>query len=736
MVKVRDNTPWMTKEGINQEQWLVHLSQKNQHLNLAQIRHAVALSQIAGSHVATDTGLSCFQLGLMIADLLTDLSVDSETIEAAIVFNCVLYADLTLDDISEHLGPEIVKLVKGVMQMEVLSALQQDKQYGKSKQQIDNIRKMLLAMVDDVRVVLIKLAERLSVLREMESLPESLSHAIATEVMDVYAPLANRLGIGAFKWEMEDLSFKYLQPALYKQIAKGLNSTRLSRDKYVENIVSVLSASLQSQGLKTATVYGRSKHILSIYRKMLRKNLPLKEIYDATAIRVLVDTEEACYAVLSLVHTLWEPIASEFDDYIARPKANGYQSLHTAVFGPENKAFEVQIRTFQMHELAEMGVAAHWKYKEGVVSAKPSHERKIEWLREVLAWHKEMTDAAHMPATLEREFLDDRIYVFTPAGDVLDMPQGATALDFAYFLHTQIGHRCRGAKVNGNIVPLTYLLQTGDRVEVLASKEEKPSRDWINPHLHYLQTARAKAKVLHWFKMQDFERHVEQGKSLLEKELKLLGVKAGALEELVAYFHYKTLNDFYAALGRGDLKLTQILNRLSPPSITAFPLLTKSSGEKASAKPTQLKIEGVGNLLTTMARCCQPLPGDEVIGYVTMGRGVSIHRKDCMNIIHATEKQQQRFLQVGWGDDSEEKYLVKVLIKAFDRVDLLNDITAVLSSEKIHISHLKTDYDQSDNLHYINLTVSVTSLNTLSRLLSKLHQIPNVIEARREGESC
>ncbi|KTD20074.1 GTP pyrophosphokinase [Legionella lansingensis] len=733
MVRVKENTPWSIDGNIDVEQWLQQLGSKGYFQDLDLIRNACTLSQLAGQDHATETGVSCLQLGLSMADVLADLEVDQETLTAAIIFENVHYAELSLDDVEEQLGPHIAKLVKGIEKMSAMHNLQALNKYPQNKHQIDNVRKMLLAMVDDVRVVLIKLAERLCILRTCGQLPELLRQQIATEAMEIYAPLANRLGIGAIKWEMEDLSFRYLHPEEYKAIAKGLKAKRLERDSYVNLIVEELNKQIRATEAQHFAVYGRSKHIHSIHRKMKRKNVSLDEIYDATAVRVLVETKEQCYEVLSMVHSLWKRIPAEFDDYIANPKANGYQSLHTAVEGPEGRVFEVQIRTFQMHDLAEMGVAAHWKYKEGAVSQKESHERKIEWLRDVLAWHREMAASKGVSEAIETEFLEDRVYVFTPDGDVLDLPQGVTPLDFAYHVHSQIGHRCRGAKVNGTIVPLTYELKTGDKVEVLTGKDERPSRDWINPHLNYLKTSRAKAKVLHWFKMQDYDKNRQEGHEILDKELKSLGIKADRLNDIIASFNFKRVDDLLAALGRGDIKLGQILNKLSPTE-TGTPSVQHIV--KPMAKPevrgSDLRIEGVGNLLTHMARCCQPVPGDDVVGYITLGRGVSVHKKDCPNILHAGDKQRQRFLQVNWGSSTRDHYIVDVLVKAFDRSGLLRDITSLLANEKAHVYALQTQSHQQDNTAYIKLTVEIDGLNSLSRLLNKLEQIPNVLEARRQ----
>ncbi|MGL5741615.1 MAG: GTP diphosphokinase [Legionella sp.] len=733
MVRVKDSIPLCADGSIDVELWLHQLSSKGYLDNLELIRGACTLSQFAEKEHATETGQSCLQQGLSMADLLADLEVDPETLAAAIIFESVHYADISIDDVAEQLGPNITKLVKGIERMSAMHSFQSLNKYPQNKQQIDNIRKMLLAMVDDVRVVLIKLAERLCVLRTASHLSEELRKQLATEAMEIYAPLANRLGIGAIKWEMEDLAFRHLHHEDYKAIAKGLKAKRLERDSFVDAIVDQLNEHIKASGIDHFAVYGRSKHIHSIYKKMTRKNVSLDEIYDATAVRVLVDTTHQCYEVLGIVHTLWKQIPAEFDDYIINPKLNGYQSLHTAVKGSEGRVFEVQIRTFHMHDLAEMGVAAHWKYKEGGVKQKESHERKIEWLRDVLAWHREMASNKGVPESSTTEFLEDRVYVFTPDGDVLDLPQGVTPLDFAYHVHSDVGHRCRGARINGHIVPLTYQLRTGDKVEVLTGKQLKPSRDWINPHLNYLKTSRAKAKVLHWFKMQDYDRNILEGRELLDKELKSLGIKSDKLHEVATALHFKKLDDLYANLGRGDIKLGQIVSKLAPPAPSEHHL---ERFVKPQSKPEvtggDLRIDGVGNLLTFMARCCQAVPGDTVVGYITIGRGVSVHRQDCPNIIHASERQKQRFLQVSWGSATRENYVVDILIKAFDRSELLKDVTSLLANEKAHVYALQTQSNKHENMAYITLTVDVDGLNSLSRLLTKLEQIPNVLEARRQ----
>ena len=733
MVKVKEGTLFAQDGNINLEEWLEHVVNKGYFQDIDLIRNACALAELAGHDKPTETPESCLQQGLAMADVLIDLEIDEETVAAAIVFESVHYAELLLDDVGLQLGEHVAKLVGGVERMSLISNIEIGDKYTQNKHQVDNMRKMLLAMVDDVRVVLIKLAERLCVLRSSASMPDKIRRQIALEAQTIYAPLANRLGVGAIKWEMEDYAFRYLEPEKYKNIAKGLKARRIERDKYVNFIVDELNKQLTALNFQHFAVYGRSKHIHSIYNKMRRKGVSLEEIYDATAVRILVETEPQCYEVLSLVHSLWHQITEEFDDYIANRKPNGYQSLHTAVIGPDKRVFEVQVRTFQMHEQAEMGVAAHWKYKEGVSPRKESHERKIEWLREVLSWHKEIASQKGINDALEKEFLEERVYVFTPDGDILDLPQQATALDFAYHVHTEVGHRCRGAKVNGKMVPLTYQLKTGDRVEVLTGKQSKPSLDWISPHHNFLKSSRAKAKVLHWFKMQDYDKNLADGRDVLNHELKVLGVKADKLHQVATSFNFHNTDDMFAALGRGDLKAGQILHRITPdePKAPSGGRFVKKQ-VKPNASGSNIQIEGVGNLLSTFARCCQPLPGDDVIGYITVGRGVSVHRKDCTNILHANERQRDRFLEVTWGDKSGAQYLVDVVIKAYDRAGLLRDITFLLANEKAHVFALETKTDKNENLCYTTLTIEINNLVSLSRILAKISQIPNVLEARRQ----
>jgi GTP pyrophosphokinase len=737
MVKVKEDAHFLADGVIDPHVWLEHLAEKHLYPNLDKIQHACTLVGLTEEEHTTPTGESCLQAGLAIAEILLDLEVDPETLSAAIVYNSVQYADLPLEDVEEQLGKNVARLVLAVKRMEAVGRIQELKELETAHQQVDNLRKMLLAMVDDVRGVLIKLAERLHLLRTSAVLSDSIRRDVAREIMDIYAPLANRLGVGSLKWEMEDRAFRYLHSEEYKAIAKGLSAKRVERDQYVKHIVEALDNELNKAGLHHFKVYGRSKHIHSIYRKMVQKNKTLEEIYDATAVRVLVDTEEDCYVVLSAVHQLWIPISSEFDDYISNPKPNGYRSLHTAVVGPENKHFEVQIRTHEMHDLAELGVAAHWKYKEGGKESTDTHERKIEWLREVLAWNREVAKAEGVSNEIQTEFLEDRVYVFTPMGRIVDLPVGATPLDFAYHIHSDIGHGCRGAKVNGSIVNLVYTLKMGDQVEILSGKKLQPSRDWLNSHLGYLKTSRARAKVLHWFKEQDFERHQEEGEELLEREFKKLSIRSVALEDLAKQFKFKKKEDFFAALGRGDIKIGHVLQKveqaeapLIEPKIT--PTLTKLPSSEAS--DNDLYIEGVGNLLTRLANCCKPSVQDPIVGYVTIGRGISIHRKNCPNILALELDKDHRVVEVTWGKSIQSHYSVALEIHAYDRQGLIRDITHLMGLEKANVLQFTTTVNKAEHTAHVKLVAEIENLEKVSRLIEKLRQLPNIIHVSRLEE--
>lgn len=722
---------------INIEGWLENLTLDREIVNLHLLREASTLAKVVGEDHLTPNGESCLHQGLAMGEILADLNLDEEAIAAALVYSSVQHAALRLEDVIEHCGDQVAKLINGARQMDAVHTLH-GQLTGRTPlaSTIDNLRKMLLAMVDDVRVVFIKLAERLCILRNMLTVNDVEKVRIAKESMDIYAPLANRLGIGHLKWQLEDLAFRYLEPSEYLKLSQGIKERRIDREMYVDKICTELKKHLRAAEIHEFDVTGRAKHIYSIYSKMQRKNISLEEIYDAIAFRILVQTLDDCYSTLGIVHSLWEHIPKEFDDYITHPKPNGYRSIHTAVLGPDNKHIEIQIRTFAMHQEAELGVAAHWAYKEAAVAS--DYDQKIAWLRRVIDWQKEVADREAVSQEFYSQLFEDRLYVFTPNGDVIDLPSGATPLDFAYHIHSELGNRCRGAKVNGSIVPLTYSLRLGEKVEILVAKQGHPSRDWLNPHLGYLKTPRAKTKVLNWFRKQDHERYLIDGHVLLDKELKRLNVREISYDVISAQLNYKTKEDLFVALGRGDLRIHQVIQtaqllkekELSDSSRLDIPLeLTKS---KQDLQPTDITIEGVGNLLTHLAKCCKPVPGDSIVGYITLGRGVSIHRKDCANLLERFLLSSDRKVRVAWGSDILKRYPVDISITAYHQADLIHDVIALLADEHIPIISLNASPSHKNNTTVLFMTIEVGSVNPLSRILTRIKQLQAVIHVNRE----
>ncbi len=670
---------------------------------------------------------------LAVAEILNDLKLDYETLAAAMLHDVVEDTELTLEDVKSEFGPVIAGLVDGVTKMEKIGEFQDLTQAGvREHHQAESLRKLLLAMAEDVRVVLIKLADRLHNMRTLKHLDPARQRRIARETLAIYAPLANRLGIWQIKWELEDLSLRYLEPEAYNSLVTQLNETREDRQCYIEEVIAILDAEMKKAGIK-ASISGRPKHINSIWRKMQRKHLDFEQIFDMRAVRILVPEEKDCYAALGVVHGLWRHIPREFDDYIANPKENLYRSLHTAVIGPEGRTLEVQIRTEEMHRHAELGVAAHWRYKEGG-RFDPGYEEKISWLRQLLEWREEERTAIDFVDRFKSEAFQERVYVLTPQAKIIDLPQGATPLDFAYEVHTEVGHRCRGAKVNGRIVPLTYELQNGEQVEVLTARQGVPSRDWLNPHLGYIKTSRARARVRSWFKQQDHQQNVSAGRAILDRELHRLNVTGLSIEKLATRLKCQQIDDLLAALGRGDINTGQLANavndQLPSPEVREVEL-PRAARKKRAVTPGGVKILGVGNLLTTTARCCHPVPNDPIVGYITRGRGVTIHRQDCGNILRIQGEDRDRLIEVEWGLPSDQGYQADISIEAYDRPGLLRDITAVLANEKINLSGVQTLTDDSDGIARMNLTVEIADIGQLSRVLTQIGQLQNVVEARR-----
>lgn len=728
MVKVRDTLPRKSSGQVDLNAWLSHLPP--QVAKSERLQKVCAFGQMQGAY---------FEQGLELVEILAELAPQEEILSAALVYPIRANARAPLDLISKECGQPIAKLIAGVEQMAVTSSLYNKK--GERKlTSVDKLRRMILAMVEDVRVVLIKLADMIFRLRSAAGLPNPESLRQAHEAMEIYAPLANRLGIGHLKWELEDLAFRYLEPPAYKQIASWLDEKRMERERYIKEVVSILQKALKKNQI-AAKVYGRAKHIFSIARKIRKKNLDYHQIYDIRAVRILVPDIKSCYAALGTVHTLWRYIPQEFDDYIATPKENGYRSLHTAVIGPEHKTLEIQIRTHEMHEEAELGVAAHWHYKEeGKVGARAEIENKIVWLRQVLEWQSELVDTNEFIQKLQSQAFSQPVYVFTPEGDVIDLVKGATPLDFAYAIHTELGHRCRGAKVNGRIVPLTYLLQTGETVEVLKAKEGSPSRDWLNSNLGFLKTDRAKSKVHQWFRAQNYEENAREGRALLEREFQRLGIEPVLHDKLAEHFGLKKGNDLLAAIGAGDIRVSQVAHALqvylAPASLPSAPPATikQRRAPPTPPKPGEISVQGESQFLTFIAGCCKPIPGESVIGYITKGKGVSIHRANCPNVDLARtgpSLHQQRLIEVQWSDTTHKGYEVNLCVLAYDRQGLLRDISKVLANERINITAVNTRSYQNSQTAEMTLTIEVNSLETLSRLMGQLEKIPNVFEVRR-----
>ena len=658
-----------------------------------------------------------------VASILADLHMDMATIIAALLHDVVEDTNITVAQLAQDFDPTIASLVDGVSKLRKAHDRSRAASTDLAAEQAENLRKMFLAMVDDIRVVIIKLADRLHNMRTLNHLSPERQRRMARETMDIYAPLANRLGIWQLKWQLEDLSFRYLDSDKYHEIANLLAERRTERNSYLERVVVILKERMAREGI-VGRVSARPKHIYSIYSKMVEKDRSFDEIYDVRGVRLIVKTIPDCYHALGMVHSLWPPISGEFDDYIAVPKDNLYQSLHTAVVALDGKPLEVQIRTQEMHQIAEYGIAAHWRYKEGTARDQ-ALEDKIAWLRQATDWREDVGDAQQFMESMHSDVLSERVYVFTPKGDVVDLPRGATPVDFAYEIHSEIGHRCRGAKVDGRLVPLDYALKTGEQVEILPAKTGGPSRDWLNPELHFVATQRAQQKIRQWFRRQERDTNITAGRQILEHEMQRLGFGQKPLSEIAAMFKFDKLDDFLAALGYGDISASQIAHKIDEEAVDDDKLKLSTLPESTVSDITVL---GVGDLLTRMAPCCNPVPGDAIVGYITRGRGVTVHRSDCPNIINITDSE--RLVPVSWGQP-KQAYPVVVRIEAFDRSGLLRDIASVVADLGISMisANVQTNKDHTAN---IRATMGISSVSQLSALLSELQGVRDVLDARRE----
>ena len=686
---------------------------------------------------------------LAVASILADLRVPPEVVAAGLLHDTVEDTTITLNDIRRDFGPTIAVLVDGVTKLTNLPRVSRDDQHAESpngseaaesasdngrngsnplgrKQDLvsETLRKTFLAMGDDVRVVLIKLADRLHNMRTLGAMPEHKRKRIAKETLDIFAPLANRLGIWQIKWELEDLGFRYVNPDKYKEIAEQLQERRPDREVQIEAIKENLLNLLAANNIK-AEISGRPKHIYSIYKKMTQKGKPFDLVRDVRAVRLIVQDVPSCYAALGVIHTHWRPIPGEFDDYIAAPKDNFYQSLHTAVIYDDKRPLEVQIRTAEMHQNAEYGIAAHWRYKEGAHRDK-SYEQRINWLRNMMEWRSDVNDAQEFVEGMKSDVFQDRVYVFTPRGDIIDLAAGSTPIDFAYHVHTDIGHRCRGARVNGKLVPLYQELKTGDQVEILTAKRGGPSRDWLNSNLGLVKTQRARSKIKAWFKKQEDEQNLAQGRATLEREVQRLGIPVVNFEKMARELGFKAPEEMYIAVGNGDLSVNRVIRLLADTEETSDILEVTTQGGDNRQPTDVVEVVGLKGLLSSIARCCNPMPGDQIVGYITRGRGATIHRQDCPNVLH--RKDKERFLQVGWGT-VEHTFPVPVTVKAYDRQGLMGDISTLLQNEGVNIADVSVNINRS--LADLKLVVEVRDIAQLSRVLTRIESLPNVLEAQR-----
>ena len=681
--------------------------------------------------------------GVEMVEILSMLSMDSESLRAALLFPLANSNVVSEEVLEEQFGKAIVSLVHGVRDMDAIRQLKATHNDSMASEQVDNVRRMLLAMVEDFRCVVIKLAERIAHLREVKDAPEDERVLAAKECTNIYAPLANRLGIGQLKWELEDFCFRYLHPDEYKRIAKLLHERRIDREQYIDTFVHSLRTEIVKEGVK-AEVYGRPKHIYSIWRKMQKKALTFDELFDVRAVRIVAERLQDCYGALGIVHTLYRHLPSEFDDYVANPKPNGYQSIHTVVLGPKGKTVEIQIRTRQMHEDAELGVAAHWKYKEGgggSARGASGHEERIAWLRKLIAWQEEMADSGEMLDEVRSQVFDDRVYVFTPKGDVVDLPAGSTPLDFAYHIHSDIGHRCIGAKIGGRIVPFTYQLQMGDQIDIITQKQPNPSRDWLNPNLGYVTTSRGRSKIHAWFRKQDRDKNIVAGRQILDSELDHLDISLKEAEKLLLpRYNVNSLEELLAAIGGGDIRLNQMSNylqsKLHKPSaeeedLEALRQLTQKSAAPRSKESGRVVVEGVGNLMHHIARCCQPIPGDDIVGFITQGRGISIHRADCDQLTDLISHAPERIVDAVWGESYSSGYSLVVRVTANDRSGLLRDITTILANEKVNVLGVSSRSDTKKQLATIDMDIEIYNQQVLGRVIARLNQVPDIIDARR-----
>jgi GTP pyrophosphokinase len=698
--------------------------------NLEVVGRALRVAYHAHAGVVRKSGEPYIVHPIETTAILGRMQLDADTLAAGLLHDVVEDTPVTSEDIQAEFGERVASLVEGVTKLGQIPWAGEvgdgrELAAREKEQQAESLRKMFLAMVDDISVVLIKLADRLHNMRTLGSMARHKQVRIAQQTMEIYAPLANRLGIWQVKSELEDLAFQYLYPEEYERIIRDLAERNKDAEKYIGTVTRELDEMLTSAGIH-AEMSGRKKHIYSIYRKMNQKARPFEEIHDVIGIRIIVETVSECYSVLGIVHSRWHPIPGEIDDYIATPKESMYQSLHTAVIGPGTHALEIQIRTREMHQVAEYGIAAHWRYKEGG-KADQRLEAKIAWLRQLMDWRDEVADAEEFVESLKSDVFQEMVYCFTPAGDIYELPNGATPVDFAYRIHTQVGHHCVGATVNGQMVPLDYKLQNGQVVKIKTSKTVSgPRRDWLQANAGYVKTASAREKIRQWFRRQERDENITQGKEILERELRRLGLDMKLEDVLHRFPRFSKLDDFLAAIGYGGVSAQHIVQKLDETPKDVFPV---NAVLKSPTTPARVEVMGAGNLLTIQANCCRPVPGDPIVGYTTRGRGVVYHRKDCVNVVNLPDPE--RLVPVSWGAEVHETHPVPVRMKALDRVGLLRDVSTLLSDERVNILSVLTQ-THDDRTVTLLLTVEVDSVNQLSRIMHRLESVRDVVEVRRD----
>jgi GTP pyrophosphokinase len=736
MVEATRNQRQITSGALNLEEWLTAFSSMRGGIDLERIKKACELSRQAEQKALATVGpwaegRSSYLTGLEMADILLPMNVDEPSLVAAVIYRAVRENQITLNHVRNQFGAEVASLVEGVLKMAAISNIHirhDEVVLGQTSDQIDQAKKMLIALVDDVRVALIKLAERTCAIRAASKADREKQLRLAHEMSEIYAPLAHRLGIGHLRWELEDLSFRYVDPDAYKRIAVLLDEKRTARQAYIEEVLSLLKDKLHLVGVE-AELQGRAKHISSIWKKMMRKGIKFSEVYDVRAIRILVPTSDDCYRALGVVHNLWRNIPNEFDDYIANPKGNGYKSLHTAVIGPEGKVLEVQIRTEEMHIEAEYGVCSHWQYKTNAdVDKSARYERRLELLRQVIEWQSEVKQ---LPASSKEVLANvslDRVYLFTPDGHVIDMPPESTPVDFAYRVHTEIGHRCRGAKINGRIVPLNHRLQSGDRVEIVTGDDSAPRREWLHSHLGYVTTSRAKSKIQGWFHRQARQKNIEEGQRVLEAELKHLGLDQYAHQDLNSALGYTSDDDLLFALGSGDLELSDVVEEIARAASILKLDSQMNLGFEAEGKVPSL-ISGIGDRAHSVAQCCQPIPGDAIAGILEDDGVVTVHMQDCVQVLNADV--YGRLMRLSWQDDIQESFNVNLEVLGYDRPGILFEIAGLFVTEQINISMLHSESSKETGRVEIQMSIEVGSIKPLIRVLELIQQIPNVASVRR-----